>query len=1026
MAITTTNFAKYTILPGVWPRAKELFASGFTFLASVIAILYFNLGLLPSGHPYLDSKNYGRFGIRHVVAEAGKGLVFSRKNIDQIVLYFTILIGLVILALQFLLLLVSFIAEPVFAGANWFDAFPVSWSNYFTTTPVGPSQDIAFVVLDKVFGAMRYSGTGSTEGFFNSCVSDLGTQCRDIRNNIVYSPGVFPTPFHLALHQMLAFYSLGIAFISGAIIIYFIVAIIGETATSGTPFGRRFNKAWFIPRLIVFFALIAPITLGGGNNDGLNVAQLITLSVAKFGSNMATNAWLGYTGQASLSGVPDSFILGQGQIMLSLPNVPEIGNLTQFMHLVRMCMYAEKVINGIDVFPYVVRPSSTDTTVVNLFGGGTAPYNTMGFGAPDAISYFNGLNPIYFDEAWQFSRYQNVVLRFGHLNPPGPVAAPVVNPNDPPGSYDEWGYVEATCGEIVFEITSTDPFVVGPVPAAVSPIDASIQDNYWLFIDQYLRWDEIFNDVPYCMIRALLPYDPKQDCVNNPLGGTPGVIPGHPLPGGAANINLNFPLNSNTTNWLTVDNARSSVEIANAINKATMTGQLLDWNSSSAAGSLPASVDEQFYLNYDNPAYVNNLIMSPELQERGWAGAALWYNKLAEINGSYGSAIQNIPRPFKYPKVMEQVAEQHLAEDKNTPFRARFNPRLGNGQLAELPRPGDQYIAAALYSAYEFWNSSAVQETTFTRRSNNAIIDGINMILGTQGIFDISENIGVYPLAMLSGLGKSMVDAAIRNLFVGVVGQGAGTTMDNFIGNLGGVAGSFLFRMGMVGMGIGFVLYYVLPIMPFIYFFFAFSGWVKSIFEAVLAMPLWALAHIKIDGEGLPGPWATNGYFLLFEIFLRPILIIFGFVFSISIFSALVDTLHNTYHLLTFVAGGHDIEAEINQGATSSISIFTSFTATDTFNFTRGPIDELFYTVLYVIIVYMIGISTFKLVDSIPNNIMRWMGVTVSTFHETAGDPASQLASKMYRGVNMTNAQIMGIMEKGSDAAIDQTLAGAT
>ena len=54
--------------------------------------------------------------------------------------------------------------------------------------------------------------------------------------------------------------------------------------------------------------------------------------------------------------------------------------------------------------------------------------------------------------------------------------------------------------------------------------------------------------------------------------------------------------------------------------------------------------------------------------------------------------------------------------------------------------------------------------------------------------------------------------------------------------------------------------------MPFIYFFFALAGWIKSIFEAVVAMPLRALAHLRIDGEGLPGPGATNGYFLLLEI----------------------------------------------------------------------------------------------------------------------------------------------------------------
>ena len=1018
MAFTTTSFAKYTIFPGIWPRLKELVNSGFGFLASVIAVLYFNMGLLPQGHPYLDSNNYGRFGIRHVVAEAGKNLVFSRKNIDQIILYFTILIGLVILALQFVLLLTSFMAAPVFAGPNnWFDFYTVSWTNYFTTTPVGPSQDIAFVVLDKVFGAMQFSGTGSTLGFFGSCVSDLVTPCTDIRGNAVFSPSVFPTPFHLALHQMLAFYTMGIGFISGVIILYFIVAIVGETVTTGTPFGRRFNKSWFIPRLIVFFALLAPITLSGGNNDGLNVAQLITLSVAKFGSNMATNAWLGFVSQAGISGVRTSDFFGKDQFMLSVPNVPELATLTQFMYLVRMCMYAEKIINGIDVYPYLVRPHSTSTAATTLIDGSTVAHNAMGGTTDDYLSYYgSSILPIDFARAVEFSRYQDVVLRFGHRNPAGGI---ITDLNDPPGAYDdEWGNVEPTCGEMKFEVTSLDPFVIGPSP--VGDPSLAVQQNYWSFVDQFMFWDDMFDQIPYCMLQALLPYDHDNTCLDQPVSGTPSSPSvGSYIPGGT----VNYPF-TNDTRWLNIENARASMEIANTINKIIMMGQQLTWNSSSELGAVGGSIDANLLNYYDNPAYVNNLIMPPEVQERGWVGAALWYNKLAEINGIYGAAVENIPRPYKYPKVMEEVAAQHMAADKNPSYTARFNPRLADGKLADLPRPGDQYIAAALYSTYEFWNSAAVQETVITRRSNNAIIDAVNMIFGTSGIFDIVENRGVYPLAMLSGLGKSMVDAALRNLFVGVVGQGIGQTFDNFIGHLSNVAGTFAFRMGMIGMGIGFVLYYVLPIMPFIYFFFAFSGWVKSIFEAVLAMPLWALAHIRIDGEGLPGPWATNGYFLLFEIFLRPVLIIFGFVFSISVYAALVDTLHNSYHLLTFAASGFDIEAEINQGGTGfrQVSDLTNLTPANTTAFLRGPIDELFYSIIYVIMVYMVGLSSFKLVDQIPNNIMRWMGVTVSTFHKTAGDPASELAGKAYRGINMSNAQIMGMMDRNANSTIDQSL----
>ena len=292
-----------------------------------------------------------------------------------------------------------------------------------------------------------------------------------------------------------------------------------------------------------------------------------------------------------------------------------------------------------------------------------------------------------------------------------------------------------------------------------------------------------------------------------------------------------------------------------------------------------------------------------------------------------------------------------------------------------------------------------MQETVSTRSSKNSIIDFINTVFGTDGLMNIMDNKGTHPLAMLSSAGKGIVDASIRNLFAGVVGQGVGEILtDDFFGPLAGTAGEFLVQMSLLTLSIGFMLYYVLPFMPFIYFFFAFAGWIKSIFEAVVAMPLWAVAHIKVDGEGLPGPWATNGYFLIFEIFLRPTLIVVGLLASISIFSALIATLHEVFHVLTLSATGFDLQKEIFDP--------TILSTGDNLDYWRSPVDELFYTVVYVILVYMIGLSCFKLIDQIPNNIMRWMGVTVSTFSETAGDPAGELTGKMYRATQMTNAQI--------------------
>ncbi len=75
----------------------------------------------------------------------------------------------------------------------------------------------------------------------------------------------------------------------------------------------------------------------------------------------------------------------------------------------------------------------------------------------------------------------------------------------------------------------------------------------------------------------------------------------------------------------------------------------------------------------------------------------------------------------------------------------------------------------------------------------------------------------------------------------------------------------------------------------------------------------------------------------------------------------------------------------------------------------------------------MIGLSCFKLVDAIPNHILRWMGATVSTFHEQAGDPAGEMTGKAFRSGQMANAQIMGFMARArgnqQDPVVDTMVA---
>jgi len=226
----------YVFLPGLLPRAKTLFGTGFGFLAFLMANILQSTRLLPDTHPYLNAANIGKYSIRSVFAQAGSNLIFDRKHLDQIAIYFTLMLGFVLLVLQFVFLAIGLISKPVLAAGG--PPFVGMFSTPF------PERDIAFTLLDKVFGV---------PDFFNS----------------EYAPTAGPLPFHEALHELFRFYSTALLLVAVIIFLYYVLVIVAETAQTGTPFGRRFNHLWAPIRLVAALGLLIPI------NYGLNSGQYI-------------------------------------------------------------------------------------------------------------------------------------------------------------------------------------------------------------------------------------------------------------------------------------------------------------------------------------------------------------------------------------------------------------------------------------------------------------------------------------------------------------------------------------------------------------------------------------------------------------------------------------------------------------------------------------------------------------------------------------------------------------------------------
>lgn len=976
-AINTKAVLKYAILPGIIPRLRRFFASGFGHTAYMMAFIYNMVRLLPDNHPYLLSKNIGKFGIRHVIAAAANNLTLSKKNLDQIVIFIVLLVGVVLLGLMLAATVIGLVFGHAFAQPA-----PIDVASMFVTRE--PRNDIAFMLLDQVFGVPN---------FFNSCVA-TATACFPGQN-----PGTFPWPFHRALQEMFRFYSSGILFIGMLIFFYFLLVIVVETATSGTPFGQRFKNMWVPVRLVVAIGLLLPL------NYGYNSAQYIVFGAAKFGSSFATNTWLVYN--RTLGDRMGEFtytLTGEKETLVGLPRPPDMASLAQMMSIVHTCAFAywyedevvkqktrEKMPDDearyqryrIDnkIKPYMVKnvqawmeesPLITDKTAVTRLYGGN-PRDTT------------------YEDAMGFYGRGDIIIRFGRLND-----------KDRSGSIGPDENVDPLCGDIRIKIN--DPRMIGDqgiasggdLPGAVQIqklyfemikslwFDAQKSANYLDFAGRsYLLAIGLNNDYNDACSMGCNPPNP-----NLPSGGCPAS--GQPA----------------------APNAQCREEKIPAA-----------WKQD-AANKLQIEFDsrlKEVWMNYNE----NNIdsYMTPEILKYGWGGAGIWFNKIAHLNGSFIGAVANHPRMDKYPLVMENVREHRRKTESDNSATSQFDPETSiNKQIEYSSEAGTDAlpISIGLSRVHQYWNTEGANLANSEKvATTGAIETAINFMFGTKGLFSMrEENAHIHPLAQLVSLGKNLVDNAI--------GAVAGSTVISALGGLlggmkmsggplaGGVSG-LIMATAFVGLTAGIVLFYVLPFLPFVFFYFAVASWLKTIFEAMVGVPLWALAHLRIDGEGLPGDAASNGYYLILEIFLRPVMTVIAMIGALVIFTAQVRILHFVWDLVIQNVGGYPDDNLINLGAGLS--------------FKRTIIDQFFYTVLYAIVVYMMATASFKLIDKIPDDILRWLGSGASSFSDINQDPVGQLTQKVAIGGLTTSDQITGGIQQlggGLGTAVGGAIARTT
>lgn len=433
--------------------------------------------------------------------------------------------------------------------------------------------------------------------------------------------------------------------------------------------------------------------------------------------------------------------------------------------------------------------------------------------------------------------------------------------------------------------------------------------------------------------------------------------------------------------------------------------------------------------------------------EQGWVSAGEWFNTIARIQGAVMGVESLLPRTYPpnadailssdhpqgtYGEAIEAlqgfetwlgIEEPNTAAGNQAASQQQQLLDLAAGFQQSSTVPNDVHYMDLILAYVDWvasWNGVWTAPSNLNQELNT---NSGNFTLGVQftsgnplaeiayfghaninaayKIFDDFINLTAvggtlaYTSPLLSKGGDAVSKLPFVGPFAGLLAKvlgGAGKLSGTAISSIGAVLGTIT----VVFFTAGFTLAYFLPLIPFFKFLFGIISWLLSLLEAVIAMPLVALAHLNPEGDGLPGTNGKQSYYFLFNIFLRPVLMVFGLIAGLLIFYMAATAMNMMY--MTAVSG------------------------TGGFNHAHVTLSRIAFSVIYVLTLYLVANNAFKMIDWLPEHCMTWMGAQ-GLKHAEMGDPtelAGYAGAIVAYGDNML-VQNAGNMAKQAPAA---TLAG--
>ena len=327
-------------------------------------------------------------------------------------------------------------------------------------------------------------------------------------------------------------------------------------------------------------------------------------------------------------------------------------------------------------------------------------------------------------------------------------------------------------------------------------------------------------------------------------------------------------------------------------------------------------------------------VVAEDAREASWMAAASFFNTIAHRVGLFQAAAHNVPSvALPTPSLDEWVPSADAAV---------------KGVAAQLGR-SSRYHPMLLSAA-----DAGAGALPSSDGGSGGMVSGLLEFIDLDSVIVADSG---NPIADLAALGHGLLNAALAAV-AALMGAATGSGLLESIPFIG--KGLDVFESAwqvsdalvstLLGLLIiaGAVLAYVLPALPFIRFLFGILGWILNVAVAVLAVTVFAAAHVtREDGDRLTVQATRQGWLFLPALVLRPALMLLGLILGYFVFLAGIGLFNQVW-----------LPQMRDAGASGGL----------------GPVGFLAMLALYVIVAYGLMNASFKLIDLLPSAVLDWIG----------------------------------------------------